>query len=192
MSTDVRPKRYTLEEYLEMEYRSNRRHYFYDGIVSPMTYTSDNHGLIVTNLIGELHAQAKGTDFRIYPSDRMLYVPACRLNYYPDVMIVKGEPVFHRHTEKMYATLNPYALIEVLSPSTETQDRFDKWPCYRRIESLQQYVLVAQDRVYFDIYNRVGQTDTWENTYLDDLSGSLRIAGFDIQVHDVYHHVKFE
>lgn len=184
-------KRYTLEEYLKMEYHAKTRHYFYNGKVAPMPYTSDSHGSIVANLIGELHAQSKKTPFRVYPSDRMLYVPECRLNYYPDVMVVKGEPVFHRHTKKMQATLNPYALIEVLSDSTEEDDRIDKWQCYRKISGLQQYFMVARDRVYIDFYNRIDET-RWENSYVDQMDQEVEIAGFRVRVEDIYLNVKFE
>ena len=182
-------KRYTLEEYLEMEYHAESRHYFFDGKVAPMPYTSDSHGLIVANLIGGLHVQTKKTPYRVYPSDRMLYVPECRLNYYPDVMVVKGEPVFHQHTKKMQATLNPYALIEVLSDSTEEDDRVDKWQCYRKIAYLQQYFMIAQDRVYIDFYNRIDET-RWENSYVDRMDQEITVAGFRINVEDVYLNVK--
>ena len=191
MTTTIEQRRYTLEEYLEMEYNSRRRHYFYRGIVAPMTYTSDNHGLIVANLIGELHRAFKGSDYRVYPSDRMLFVPDCQLNYYPDVMIVKGQPEFHQHSPKMQATLNPYAIIEVASDSTEHYDKVDKWLCYRQIPSLQQYFIVSQKQFYIDIYHRIDQSDRWENSYVVKEEDLVEIAGFPIPLADIYHLVKF-
>lgn len=189
MSTAVETKKFTIEEYLEMEYSSDIRHYFYNGIIEPMPYTSENHGLIVANLIGELHAAIKGTEFRVYPSDRMLYVPDCNLNYYPDVMIVKGPSQFHQHSEKMQATINPHTLIEVLSDSTEQKDKIDKWRCYRQIPSLQQYIKVAQDPIYIDILSRIPGSTKWENDYISNLEQSVNIAGFDIKAKDIYHFV---
>lgn len=156
-----------------------------------MTYTSDNHGLIVANLIREIGVQVKNTAFRVYPSDRMLFVPDCQLNYYPDVMIVKGEPVFHQHSPKMQATLNPYAIIEVASDSTEQYDKVDKWLCYRQIPSLQQYFIVSQKQFYVDIYHRIDQSDKWENSYVAKEEDQVAIAGFPIQLADIYHLVKF-
>lgn len=184
-------KRYTLDEYLEMEYHSEQRHYFYKGMVAPMGYASDNHELIVANLIGELHPLTKGTSFRIYPSNRMLFVPHCQLNYYPDAMVVKGEPQFHQHSPKMQATLNPYSLFEILSESTEDRDKFDKWRCYREIPSLRQYFMISQTEVYIDIYNRIGDSDKWENSYVNQPEQTLRIAEFDVPVADIYMLVKF-
>lgn len=184
-------KRYTLEEYLEMEYHAKTRHYFYDGRVVSMPYASDAHSLIAANLIGEIGAWVKEANFRVYPYGRMLYVPECRLNYYPDVMIVKGEPEFYAHTSKMHATTNPHALIEVLSESTEENDRIDKWHCYRKISSLQQYFMVAQDQVYIDFYKRIDET-RWENSYVDRMDQEIEIAGFRIKVEDIYLNVKLE
>jgi len=90
----VATERYTLAEYIAMEEKAKQKHYFHEGKVLPMGYSSDEHGTIVVNIIGELHALVKGTDYRKYPTGQMLYVPDCALNYYPDVMLVKGEPVF--------------------------------------------------------------------------------------------------
>ena len=184
-------RRYTLEEYLEFEYESRQRHFFYKGLVLPMGYASDNHELIVANLVREIGVLVKHTNFRIYPSNRMLYVPDCQLNYYPDAMLIDGEPVFHQHTPKMQATLNPFALFEVLSASTEDRDRIDKWYCYRQIPSLRQYFMISQTRPYVDIYNRIGDSEKWENTYVDKMEQTIRIADFNVEVADVYLHVKF-
>lgn len=191
MTTTIEQRRYTLEEYLEMEYQARKRHYYYKGIVAPMTYTSDNHGLIVANLLREIGVQAKNTAYRVYPSDRMLFVPECQLNYYPDVMVVKGEPVFYQHTPKMQATLNPHTIIEVASESTEHYDRVDKWLCYRHIDSLRQYLIISQKQYYIDIYNRIEQTDRWVNTFVEQANDTVEIAGFTISLADIYHLVKF-
>lgn len=190
MSTAVETKKFTIEEYLEMEYSSDIRHYFYNGIIEPMPYTSENHGLIVANLLREIgNHVVKTPGFRVYPSDRMLYVPDCNLNYYPDVMIVKGPSQFHQHSEKMQATINPHTLIEVLSDSTEQKDKIDKWRCYRQIPSLQQYIKVAQDPIYIDILSRIPGSTKWENDYISNLEQSVNIAGFDIKAKDIYHFV---
>lgn len=91
----VSHKTYTLEAYLEQEYTAPRRHFFYEGQIEPMPYSSENHGLITANLVGEIHAAAQKTPVRVYAENRMLYVPACGLAYYPDVLIVRGEPAYH-------------------------------------------------------------------------------------------------
>jgi len=191
MTAEIQTRKYTLEEYLKLEYNSERRHYFYKGKIAPMTYTSDTHGLIVSNIIGEFHAYTKKSDFRIYPSDRMLYVPDCDLNYYPDAMILKGEPQFHEHSKKMHATLNPYAIIEVLSDSTENKDKVDKWKCYRLIPSLREYILVSQKEKYVEKFTRLDEVK-WENVYVRGEDATITIAGFELKLEDIYYLVNFE
>jgi Uma2 family endonuclease len=50
--------------------------------------------------------------------------------------------------------LNPTVIIEILSPSTERYDRGMKFQHYRTIESLQEYILVAQDTPHIECYTR--------------------------------------
>jgi len=189
--TAISQQRYTLEEYLELEYQSERRHYFYKGIIAPMSYASENHELIVANLVGEIHALCKGTLYRVYPSNRMLYVPDCQLNYYPDVMVLKGEPQFQQYKKNMQATLNPYAIFEVLSDSTEAKDRFNKWHCYQTIPTLRQYFIISQTEPAIDIYNRMDDSDTWAYHAVTNLEASIRVGEFDIAVRDIYLLVQF-
>lgn len=51
---------------------------------------------------------------------------------------------------------DPTLIIEVLSPSTEAIDRREKLAAYRRIPSVQEYVMVAQDQRSVEIYRRQG------------------------------------
>lgn len=189
--TAVSQKKYTLEEYAEFEYNAERRHYFYNGIIAPMGYTSEIHGKIIANLMQQIMNAIEGLAYEAYSESRLIYVPACNLNYYPDLVFVKGEEQFQQLKPKMKATLNPYALIEIISASTENKDRFDKWQCYREIPSLQQYFMISQTNPYIDIYNRMGNSNAWENTYVDKFEQTIRIAEFDILVEKIYKKVVF-
>ncbi len=189
--TAISQKRYTLEEYAEFEYNSERRHYFYNGIIAPMGYTSEIHGKIIANLMQQLMNAIEDLDYDAYAESRLIYVPACNLNYYPDLVFIKGQEQFHQLKPKMKATLNPYALIEVISASTENKDRFDKWQCYREIPSLQQYFMLSQTNTYIDIYNRIGNSDKWENSYVNKMEQTIRIAEFDISVAKIYKKITF-
>ena len=77
---------------------------------------------------------------------------------YPDIVVVCGERRFA--DERRDVLLNPTAIMEVLSPTTEAEDRGDKFAGYRRLESLQEYVLVAQDRPHIEHYTRQ-EGDRW-------------------------------
>lgn len=179
-------KKATLEEYFEYEFHSDTKHEFINGQIVPMPYTSDNHGLITANLIRHIANLLADSGFRIYPSDRMVISPSCNEIYYPDIVVVKGQPEFHVHKGKMKATLNPCVLIEVLSDSTEAKDRDDKWPCYREIKSLEQYFLVSQHQSSIECFTRIGKSNDWRYAYSVGLDTTMTVAGKEISLSEIY------
>ena len=72
-------------------------------------------------------------------------IPSANSYFYPDVGVVCEEPRFE--DDVFDILLNPTIMIEVLSPSTEAYDRGDKFAHYRQLQSLQEYILVSQDKV---------------------------------------------
>jgi Uma2 family endonuclease len=166
----------TPEEYLEREYAADTRHEYYAGQVFAMAGGSPEHSFIGANLIAALGVRLREQGCRTANSD--LRVQAGTLYTYPDVTVVCGEP---RYTGHRADTLtNPTLLIEVLSETTEAYDRGAKFALYQQIESLHEYVLVAQDKPCLERYLR--QTDgTWlyvkvEGTDTELPLGSVRLA----------------
>ncbi|HEX8293722.1 MAG TPA: Uma2 family endonuclease, partial [Pyrinomonadaceae bacterium] len=133
----------TPEEYLAAERLSETRSEYLDGGVYPMTGASLNHVQIVFNIGSELTPQLRTRPCRVLGLDLKVCMPDSRKFFYPDVVVVCGEPQFH--DDRTDIILNPILVIEVLSPSTEAFDRGAKFRAYRTIESLKEYVLVAQD-----------------------------------------------
>jgi Uma2 family endonuclease len=108
---------------------------------------------------------------------------------YPDVVVCK-EPLFVE-PEKETLT-NPTVIAEVLSPSTEAYDRGDKFAHYRRLPSLQEYVLISQDKVRVEHYLRRGHE--WIFTELSDLGETLHLPTIDCSValREIYDKVDFQ
>lgn len=179
-------RRYTLEEYLAFEWDAPWRHYFHGGVVRPMPFASGNKSKITGNLIREVGNAMEDADFHLYLNIRMLCIPAVNLIFYPNFMIVKGKEKLHFFNERMNVNLNPCALLEV----EETFD-YNKWNWYREIPSLQQYFMISQTEVYIDIYNRMGDSDEWKNTYVNKMEQTIRVAEFDISVAKIYQKVVF-
>ncbi|MEL6718816.1 MAG: Uma2 family endonuclease [Bacteroidota bacterium] len=183
-----------IDEFLEQELASEERHEYYNGKITLIAYASDNHELIVANIVGELRNYFKDKPYRVYPSNRMLYIPTTERFYYADAMVVKGKPEFLDYKKKMKATLNPCTIIEVLSESTEGKDRGEKWQGYRTIPSLQEYVLIAQDQVYVEVFRKMeneGQEELWLNEYHNQLDKSVEIAEQTILLSEIYRDVDF-
>jgi len=141
----------TAEQYLALDRVAEIRSEFLDGEMFAMSGVSMPHAQLQQNISGELHAlfrdgdcQAFGPDFRVRVSARM-YV-------YPDVTVACGKPLLA--DEHQDVLLNPVVIFEVLSPTTEKYDRGLKFQHYRTIESLKEYILVAQDQVRIEQYTR--------------------------------------
>src|SRR5207302_11009756 len=125
---------------------------FFAGEMFAMAGASEAHNLITINLSRELSVQLKNLPCRVYSGDMRVKVSDTGLYTYPDMVVVCGERQFE--AERRDTLLNPTLIIEVLSPTTEAYDRGDKFAHYRRMESLREYVLIAQDRVRLERYTR--------------------------------------
>jgi Uma2 family endonuclease len=142
------------EEYLARERSGEWKHEYHDGEVVAMVGASEAHNLIAGNAFAGLHAQLRGRPCRVYPSDLRVRVSQAGLYTYPDLTVVCGPAQFaddHRDT-----LLNPTVIVEVLSPSTEGYDRGRKFQQYRTLESLREYLLIAQDARHVEHFVRQG------------------------------------
>jgi Uma2 family endonuclease len=133
----------TPEEYLAIERKAEYKNEYIDGEIVAMTGASRRHNLIAFNITREISQQLKGRPCEGYGGDMRVRVPSTRMYTYPDVVVVCGEPRFE--DDYLDTLLNPTVIIEILSDSTERYDRGRKFGLYRTIESLAEYVLVAQD-----------------------------------------------
>lgn len=189
MSAQARPH-FTPAQYLELERAATYRSQLVDGEVFAMAGASQWHVRIVTNLTGELHNRFKGRSCQVFTTDLRLRVPDTELWTYPDVMALCGEPKLD--DEKFDTLLNPQVIFEVLSPSTEGFDRGKKFARYRRLASLTDYVLVAQDEMRVEHYVR--QTDnTWrlQEFTAGEQAVPLASLGCELPLADIYDRVVF-
>lgn len=163
----------TPEEYLAQERKAEYKSEYFDGEVFAMTGASRKHNLITSNVIGALWQQLREQPCEIYPGDMRVGIPAASLYTYPDVVVVCGEPKFE--DKEVDTLLNPTLLVEVLSKSTASYDRIMKFGYYRTIESLAEYLLVAQDEYRVEQY--VKQMDgRWLLSDIRSPEGTLEIV----------------
>lgn len=159
MTAALRP-RYTLAEYLDIEERSPEvKHEYVAGEVFAMAGGSVEHAALSTTLAGLLLARLRGGPCRPYGSDLRLRIEAVDVATYADVSVV-CDPI-ERAVDSPTHVTNPRVVVEVLSPRTETYDREQKRLYYQQLPSLQEYVLVAQDRRRIEVWLRQG--DRWES-----------------------------
>ena len=177
----------TVEEYLEGEQSSEIRHEFIGGVVYAMAGASDEHSQIVGNLATATHRHLRGKACRVFMLDALLRlrIAGDDLFYYPDLMIA-CDP---RDTDRYFKRF-PRVLIEVLSETTERTDRREKFISYTQIETLEEYVLVAQDRMEVTVFRRANQ---WQPEILTKAELSLRLTSIDfaMPLGGIYEGVQF-
>lgn len=142
MSTAPKPK-ITVAEYLVRERQAERKSEYLAGEVFARAGASREHNRVKENLVVELGGRLKGGPCRTLSSDQRVLVEATGLFCYPDVVLLCG-PGDYAAADRD-TLIDPTALFEVLSPSTERYDRGAKFRHYQRIPTLQEYVLIAQD-----------------------------------------------
>jgi Uma2 family endonuclease len=179
----------TPTEYLAAERQARHRSEYVNGQVYALAGASRAHNLIVVNTVAELRAQLRGRPCEVYASDMRVKVEPTGMYTYPDVVGLCDEPRFE--DAEVDTLLNPAVIIEVVSPSTESYDRGGKFAHYRRMASLREYVLIAQEVRRIDHYRRDG--DSWVLTEFSDPQVPLAIAtlGCILKLSDVYDRVEF-
>jgi Uma2 family endonuclease len=179
----------TPQEYLAQERRAEFRSEYLRGEVFAMAGTSWEHCLVKDNLAGEASQQLKDGPYRVLTSDLRVKIKQTGLYTYPDIVIVCDGPEFE--DEVFDTLLNPRAIVEILSDSTEKYDRGAKFAHYRTIPSLQEYVLIAQDQALVERFVR--QPDgSWLLTAFADMAQVFAFNSVPVRVPlvDIYRGVK--
>ena len=178
----------TPEEYLAFERKATTKHEYLNGQIVAMWGASFAHNFITVNVATHLNIQLMDGECRVATSDMRVKVTEIDSYFYPDVVVVCGEPV---PEDNIFDTLlNPTVIVEVLSPSTETYDRGEKFEHYQQIASLKDYILISQDKVHVEHYCRQGTG--WLQTEFAELEDvlSLRSIDCELRLQDVYRRVE--
>lgn len=175
--------RYTYEEYLAYERDSGLKHEYEDGEIVAMAGGSRRHNALASRVSAALEA-GRMPGCIAFQSDQKTRVLATGKATYPDASMVCG-PIEGDPADTSGNTItNPSLIVEVLSPSTEEEDRGNKWQHYQLIPSLNEYVLVSQSHPRVERYRRVG-SGAWE--YRDFTEGIVDLlTGAKIDVSALY------
>lgn len=160
MVARLHPVHYTFREYVAHDAASNTKHEYLDGQIYAMAGGTPEHAALISSVHGHLWKQIGGTRCRPHMADLRIRVLETGLATYPDIPIVCGRT--ERDPEDANTVINPTAIVEVLSASTETYDRGEKFEHYKRIPSLRAYVLVAHDRRVIEVRAR-GADGSWSD-----------------------------
>ncbi len=144
----------SIDEYLQLELESFTRHEYIAGQVYPILGETTITKIISENIFTRLRTHLHDTNFRVFSSNMKLKIEPLNIFYYPDICVICNE-----HDRGKYFKTKPCLIVEVISPITERIDRNEKLINYRRIDSLQEYVLVYQSQVKVEVYRKDNQNN---------------------------------
>jgi Uma2 family endonuclease len=166
------PYRMTEAEYLAFTDAEELKYEYSRGKVYAMTGGTVRHGVITMSVGTHIDNQLGDRDCSPTSSDVRVHIASKGTYRYPDVTVFCGEPAY---LEGRADTItNPVLLVEVLSPSTGLKDRNEKLEEYTQIETLQAYVLVAQDEPKVEVYQR-HEAGKWLYDYATGLKAEIAV-----------------
>lgn len=169
---------FSVENYLDFERIQTERHEFLDGIVFAMAGESPNHSTVCFNLNTIIGLQLRGKNCRGFSPNMKIATNEKGLYAYPDLAIICGQPTFYDNKKDVIT--NPTVIVEVLSPSTENYDRGEKFLRYtNQIETLQNYILISQDKPLIEIFSKHGG---WEKSEIEGIETVFKIDSIECEI----------
>ena len=182
---------YTAEEYLELEVNSAERNEFVDGDIRLMTGGTPDHNVIAGNLLVILKLALRGKPFSTFVTDQRLWIPACNLYTYPDVMVIP-QPL-ELQMGRTDTVTNPCFIAEVLSNSTKDYDRGDKFLAYRTVPTFQEYLLVDQYSIHVEHHVKTSPNQWLLSEYRSlDITLTLNSIDCQFRIADLYEDINLE
>ncbi len=175
----------TLDEYLQLELKCDIRHEYIAGQVYAMAGASEAHDIISGNIYVRLRTHLRGSGCRVFSSDMKVKIKLLDIFYYPDISVTCDS----QDIEKYFKT-RPCLIVEVISPSTARVDRNEKLLNYRQLESLQEYLLVDQEKIKVEIYRKDDQGNWSVKTLGEGDVLNLVSVGLEMTMAEIYEDVE--
>ncbi len=183
-------RKYSFAEYLTMEEASIERHDFYHGEVFAMAGATANHHQIAQNVNAALINRFKPDGCFISLEGVRLELTEESFYLYPDVFLTCDERDKKNNLFKNF----PSIIFEVLSDSTALYDKEVKLKYYKKIETLNYYVLVAQKEIMVEVYSRINDSQIWQYQTFETLTETIEFnrLGFVLPLSVIYEGIGFE
>ncbi|PSB03323.1 Uma2 family endonuclease [Merismopedia glauca] len=179
-------------EYLAWEEQQIYKHEYLNGEAYAMSGGTLGHNQVAVNLVAMLRSYLRGRGCKVFVNDVKVQVTIKGPYFYPDLVVTCEERDFQ--SQKLIR--HPVLVIEILSPSTESFDRGEKFRQYRQMSSLKDYILIDPQKINVECY-RLNEKDKWELTsyFAEELSNSLLVEfpciNFECPISAIYEDVEF-
>lgn len=178
-----KPHLITPDDYLAFDTNAEEKYEYVDGEIHAMTGTTVKHNQISGNLYLALRNHLAGQPCETFIADLKVHAAAANAFYYPDLAVrCQQQPL----ADDTRVIDDPTLIVEVLSPSTEAIDRREKLAAYRRIPSVREYVLVAQEERSVEIYRREGDISWRYLPFTDDDNVEFASIGLTLPMAAIY------
>ena len=183
MRTAANDRIFTVEEYIQNELTSERKHEFVNGQLFEMPGEKDINNEIAFAIALVLHRFLKDKGYTLYSHDMKVAIPGGSKYYYPDVFVTKEE----KNDSNSYIKYNPEIIVEVVSESSQVTDYVDKYIDYTKIPSLHYYLIIEPETILITVYSRDENNNRVAHKYtrMEDIV-KLEKFGFEFAVKDVY------
>lgn len=190
MTIAIDTKHYSTEEYLELEKKSEDKHEYQDGEIIAMAGSTTNHNILAGKFYARILLALEEQNYQIYMGDVRLWLPRYRIYTYPDVMVVEGKPIYQPPSTTTIT--NSSVIVEVLSNSTKSYDKHDKFRYYRSIPEFKEYILINQYSLLVEQFVKTKENQWIFNEYdTEEAILTLETVDFQISLKDLYKRVDF-
>jgi Uma2 family endonuclease len=187
----TQPRLYlTPQQYLEIDRAAERGSEYYDGEMFSIEAMSLVHDRIFRNILRSLDAQLRGRSCEPAGSNLRVKCGPSGPYFYPDIVVFCGAPMLEDSHED--TLLDVTVIIEILSPSTERYDRSFKFEHYRRLPSLEHYLLIAQNEVKIEHRRRLPDS-SWTAVVSSDQQAVVELSaiGCGLSIGSIYENAQF-
>ena len=181
-------KLYTPDEYFDLSESAEERYEYEHGKLVAMGITTDSHEDLAFNTKLALKRATRQRGCKVHKESVALEVEAEGKYYLPDVMLTCDERDHQNRKLKRYPSL----VVEVISPSSVQRDRDEKFKAYLGLPSLRYYLLIAQDQVRVDVFEKAEGQKGWFFDYFTELTDVIELKQLDLQLRlaDIYEEVE--
>ena len=177
---------FTAAEFLAWEENQPEKHEFVAGEVFAMTGARREHVAVSLNIAAALKQRLRGTPCKAYMADLKLRIETADAFFYPDVMVT-----CHPEDNKAQQFItHPSLIVEVLSDSTADYDRGGKFVAYRKLESLQEYLIVDIDNRKVECFHRTADNEWLLHDYVGEVDCQLSSLGFSLPLADIFEDIE--
>ena len=170
--SNIAEKLMSLGEFLAWERDQPEKHEYAGGVITMMTGASLAHATITMNVAFALRQALRGTGCRPFANDaKVIASDSVRYPY----IVVTCQPVDGADD----IVPEPIVVVEVISPSTEREDRGRKKFDYFATPSIRQYAITEQDERLIDLYTRTG--DRWSDEIIEG-NAVLKLSSIGVEI----------